>query len=249
MKTKITFEFENLEDAMDVIGYVESIMREEDAPKSGQCRYALETDSKTVPSPEMQKVYEDVISENDPVPLTRAPEQPDTKPLPKQRTRGGITGVAVKKALNEYKAANGHAEYKKILNYFGANSQRDIAKSDYPAVMQMIEQSKGNVIVADDSQAPASNPVPPQQVAEAMAPMMPTLPPQAPVATVEDMMRALGEHKARWGQQNTQAALDRFGYPNPNDIPKSEYGSMIEKIRNDNALQAGNDTGYDLSAF
>ena len=163
--------------------------------------------------------------------------QVDTKPM---RAAGdsNITAKAVQDVLRIYKQNNGHKKYKDLLAYFGVSAVRDLNKSDFAAVMQMAQTQPAEAdVISGIPEAPVTPP--------AAAPVAQ----EAPAPTPKDLRDALANHKARWGMDATKAALVSYGYPDPNDIPEIEYGSIISRLDTDNPVQDGDPLGLDLSAF
>lgn len=177
------------------------------------------------------------VTDNDVEP--EAVEQPDTKPITKPTTDAptNITARAIANALRRFKDMNGHAKYKELLGYFGANAQRDIPKSEYAAVMQMIEKQSTPSI---DEPVPY---VPTMPVETPQAPVEP----EAPLASVNDIIQALSHHKNRWGKDATKKTLERLGYPDPNNIPEEKYQWVIDELNKDDPSQTT--ASIDLSSF
>ena len=213
MKPKLSFEFETIEDAQDFLEYASAFINSQKENVSG-----------LVEKEPVGEVLTSLLTTPNESIAQAEVDTPEIEITPGD-SRHKITRDDVHKALRDYKAKNGHPEYKKLLAYFGASGLKDIVKGDYKAIYDMA------MGLPTEPGHESAEPVETEPVE----------------VTPQDVINALRDHKNRWGMPATQNLLAHLGYPDPNDIPEEQYTMVIDALKNDNPVKPT--TGVDLSAF
>jgi hypothetical protein len=165
-----------------------------------------------------------------------------------------VKGIEVKAALEEFKNKFGKAEAKRILEYFGAGSIRELDKAKYADFMTMMKASLSTVpasapMVEDGGRGIAKIPPPPMDDDDDMDDDSGEL--AAPeVVTAEMLKTALTAHKAKWGMENTLGVVKSIGYNKPSEVPTHLFRSLFIALSNFKPVAViEENNGVDLSMF
>jgi len=260
-KIEVNFVFETIQEAIQMLNGLdpstppslldETPVPDQDGPDLDQPINLVPT-MKAMGIPSGQEV-EDILDGTSPQPTSTAPTADDIMGMvngqpPVQTGHQATTdhdqddqkvsGVQLKNTLREFKKSHGLEKYKSILSHFGVNAVRDIPKSDYGNVMDMVAQLNQDL--------PGGGHGTPEATVLGGLDQSP-----APAdVTAEQLKMALSDHKSRNGMEATFRVLKKNGYDSPMDIPVDQYGTIFQALQNDSGQEEQTTpAGVDLSMF